>query len=381
MAAQRFEHHDLFLPDIPFSSPLTELIFELEHFHKRKMTGTTHPLIFSQLKEIFHILESIGSARIEGNNTTIAEFIETRLENGADPNPDIKEILNLEHTMDFIENNIGNVVFDKAFIIRLNELITDGLPSEIGVELIGEYRTNNVRIAGVSHIPPDYQQVNDYMKELLDFIKQPLGPQFDLLRIAVAHHRFVWIHPFNDGNGRTVRMLTHAMLLRSGFGGTGRIINPVAIFCIDRKEYYRYLSEADKGNPEGIVSWCKYVLSGFRIEMEKIDRLLDYEYLKKEILLPALAFSRERQFITNLEAVILRKAIEKQVIQAADIREYFPGKDNAIISRQIKGLIGKRMLIPLYDGARKYVVGFSNNFLLRGIIKSLGDRDFLPVKD
>jgi Fic family protein len=381
MARQGFVHRDLILPDIPFSSPLTDLIIELEHFRKRQLKGTTHPLLFSQLKQIFHILESIGSARIEGNNTTVAEFIETRLENRIELKPDIREILNLEQTMDFIENNIDKIVFDKPFVIRLNEMITAGLPSEIGVELRGEFRRNNVRITGVAHIPPDYNQVDKYMQELLDFINQSAGPKYDLLRVALAHHRFVWIHPFNDGNGRTVRMLTHSMLIKYGFGGTGRIINPTAIFCNDRRGYYHYLSAADNGSAEGLKNWCQYVLSGLKMEMEKIDRLLDYDYLKNEIILPALAFSRERQVITALEAAILRKAIEKQVIQAADIREYFPGKDNAIISRHIKNLIEKKMLIPVSQGARKYLISFSNNFLLRGIIRSLGERDFLPVNE
>ncbi len=39
------------------------------------MGGSTHPKIFFQLKRIFHTLKSIGSARIEGNNTTITDFI------------------------------------------------------------------------------------------------------------------------------------------------------------------------------------------------------------------------------------------------------------------------------------------------------------------
>jgi hypothetical protein len=43
---------------------------------------------------------------------------------------------------------------------------------------------------------------------------------------------------------------------------------------------------ADHGIKEGLLSWCEYVLKGLRDEIEKIDRLLDYDYLKKEILIP-----------------------------------------------------------------------------------------------
>ena len=81
-----FKHYDLQLVEPSFGSELTDLIIELDHLRKKRLGGTTHPIVFFQLKHIFHTLESIGSARIEGNRTTIAEFIETKLENN--PNPD-----------------------------------------------------------------------------------------------------------------------------------------------------------------------------------------------------------------------------------------------------------------------------------------------------
>jgi Fic family protein len=141
------------------------------------------------------------------------------------------------------------------------------------------------------------------------------------------------------------------------------------------------LSEADRGSDKGILIWCDYVLKGLKDEIEKIDRLLDYDYLKKEILLPTIAFSLERKFITDIEATILKRAVDKPVIQASDIKDLFAGQDNAIISRQIRKLIDKKMLAPEKEGARKYLIRFNNNYLLRGIITSLGEKGFLPIKD
>lgn len=380
MPKAKFTHYDLKLPDILFSSPLTDLVIQIGQLGNRPPGGSTHSLIFSQLKEIFHMLESIGSARIEGNNTTVAEFIETKLENREDLPLSIREILNLEQAMAYIEDKRENLQFDRNFIINLHEMITAGLPSELGVEFVRSYRKLDVNINNSAHQPPGHNLVEGYMKELLEFINHPHSSKYDLLKMAIAHHRFVWIHPFSDGNGRTVRMLSHAMLTRYGFGiGEGRIVNPTAVFCIDRKAYYRHLSEADSGSEEGISAWCEYVLTGLKLEMEKIERLLDYNYLKKTILIPALNYSLERKYITPLEAGILKRAIEKQVIQAADISDYFPGQDNAIISRQIKKLIEEKMLVPEKEKARKYVIRFDNSFLLRGIIRTLGDNGFLPV--
>ena len=51
------------------------------------------------------------------------------------------------------------------------------------------------------------------------------------------------------------------------------------------------------------------------------------------------------------------------------------------MSRQIKKLINKKMLVPEKKGARKYIIRFDNNFLLRGVIKILDEKGFLPVRD
>jgi len=40
------------------------------------------------------------------------------------------------------------------------------------------------------------------------FINKLDRPKYSLLKIAIAHHRFVWIQPFNNGNGRTVHLFT-----------------------------------------------------------------------------------------------------------------------------------------------------------------------------
>src|SRR5690606_24214283 len=107
------------------------------------------------------------------------------------------------------------------------------------------------------------------------------------------------IHPFGNGNGRTVRLFTYAMLVKTGFNvSVGRIINPTAVFCSNRNDYYRMLAEADKGTREGILTWSEYVLKGLKDEIEKIDKLLDYNFLRKEILLPTINHSLERKYIT-----------------------------------------------------------------------------------
>jgi Fic family protein len=380
-----FRHYDLQLIVPDFRSPLTDLIIELYYLRRKKLTGCTYPIIFLQLKHIFHTLESIGSARIEGNNTTILEYIENKIAEAHAPNQGIREIENMEKTMSFIDENINNVTLNRIFVSELHKKVVEGLqppPDGESDQTPGIYRSKSVSISRSAHKPPEPVQVEGYMEEFFSFINRQDEPKYDLLKVAIAHHRFLWIHPFTNGNGRAVRLLTYAMLVKGGVNvDVGRILNPTAVFCCNRRKYYRYLSLADTGKERGILSWCEYVLKGLRDEIEKIDHLLDYDYLKGGILLPAIRYSQERKFVTDIESKILKIAVEKQVMQAGDIKNLFEGKKPSEISRNISRLKEKKMLMPIEEGTRKYVIRFDNNFLLRGIIKLLGDKGFLPIKD
>ncbi|WP_020482520.1 hypothetical protein [Methylomonas sp. MK1] len=68
-----FNHHDLTLLNPAFDSPLVDVLTELEYLRRLQLGGTTPPQVFFQLKTIFHMLESLGSARIEGNHTTLTD--------------------------------------------------------------------------------------------------------------------------------------------------------------------------------------------------------------------------------------------------------------------------------------------------------------------
>jgi Fic family protein len=269
------------------------------------------------------------------------------------------------------------------FISEIHKRIVKDLsPVKEGDHTPGEYRKKDVKIMNSLHVPPNSLKISEYMDELFEFINKKDDQKYDLLKVAQAHHRFVWIHPFTNGNGRTIRLLTYALLVKLGFNvEKGRILNPTAIFCSDRDNYYDKLQGADTGTEAGILEWCLYVLNGLKAEINKIDLLTDYNFLSKEILYPAIQYSLEQEHITINESKILKKAAEKQIIQASDLKSIFPGKFASEISRQIRKLIDKKMLLPLKHKGKKYVMGFGNNYLLRGIIRSLDKEGFLPLKE
>ena len=381
-----FSPYELSLIQPDFDSPLTDLIIELEHLRKKDLGGSTHPAVFFQLKSIFHWLESMGSARIEGNNTTIAEYVETKIDDSPRAlTSKLLEINNIDEAMEFIEDKVKEYPINRIMISELHKIAVNNLPPPPHGEgdlTPGAYRNHSLKINNSTHLPPEPYLVESYMEELFSFINSENSTKYDLLKAAIAHHRFVWIHPFGNGNGRTVRLFTYAMLVKSGLNiNAGRIINPTAVFCSNRNIYYNMLSKADTGTKEGILEWCEYVLRGLKEEIEKVDKLSDYNYLKSKILIPAINYSLERKFVTDVEAKILKKTVELQVIKNDDLKDILSNKNTSQISREIKKLVDKKMLIPEEEGARRYILMFQNNHLLRGVIHLLDIEGFLPVND
>ena len=87
----KFQHFDLEMIVPDFDSELVTSIINLDYLRRKRLGGSTHPVVFFQLKNLFHTLESIGSARIEGNRTTIVEYIETKLETNPPAGEEIRD--------------------------------------------------------------------------------------------------------------------------------------------------------------------------------------------------------------------------------------------------------------------------------------------------
>ncbi len=377
-----FRHHDLALLNPAFDSPLVDVLTELEHLRRLQLQGTTPAPVFFQLKTIFHMLESLGSARIEGNHTTLADYVESKLDGtslaGADQ---LREMENIEAAMAYVDQTVhSGDGLTEHFIRELHALTVRQLERE-GDATPGAYRQMQVRIAMSEHLPPEFIQVPQYMQELAAFINAEHSPKYDLIKVALAHHRFGWIHPFSNGNGRVVRLLTYALLIKYGFNVKtgGRVLNPTAVFCNDRDRYYAMLARADTGTPQALEEWCTYVLQGILEELRKVDRLTEFDYLNDRILAPALAHAKERQLVTDLEEAVLRIAAREGVTKAADLAAAMPGLSSAQRTYQIRKLVERKMLQPINPGARQYTIGFSNNVLMRGIILALSNEGFIPA--
>lgn len=375
----QFVDHPLRLLNPRFDSPLLDVLTDLEHLRRLQMQGTTPLPVFMQLKEVFHVLESLASARIEGNHTTLADYVEAKVLDGPRRSEQLLEIDNIERAMQQVEDSVEpGAPLTEHWLRGLHATTVAGLQRE-GDANPGAYRLGPVRIAQADHLPPEAPQVPGYMTQLMAFINAADAPKYDLMKVALAHHRFAWVHPFGNGNGRVVRLLTYALLVKYGFrvNAAGRLLNPAAVFCADRNAYYTHLGDADAGTDDALERWCVYVLTGVRDELTKVDRLADYEQLKTRVLLPAVHHARERQQITAQEQAVLVTTIKAGTVKAGDLEAAMPTLNANQRTYQIRKLVDSGMLQPAKPGARQYSIGFSHNMLLRGVVRALTDEGFI----
>jgi Fic family protein len=157
------------------------------------------------------------------------------------------------------------------------------------------------------HVPPSSAVAPAFMDYFSQrFRLNGLGAAARVVAIAIAHHRFNYIHPFPDGNGRVSRLLSHAMALSSGIGAHGlwSISRGLARGLQDRGEYKRMMDLADtprqgdldgRGNlslkalEEFVVWFCEVALDQLRFmsglfELEVLATRL-HTYITRDLAL------------------------------------------------------------------------------------------------
>ena len=369
-------------PSPKFDSGLTNIILELEHLKNRPLKNTTSESVFLQLKSLLHAVEAVASARIEGNHTTIASYIEKRDDDSHKNDEQIIEISNLIDGLDFIDKYVMEEPISADFIKELHRIVVNGLTHE-GDKRAGAWRDEPRYIANARHQPPESYDVPDLMRELIDYINNDEGEQYNLLKIAIANHRFVWIHPFGNGNGRTDRLMTYALLCKKGYIAPNkmRLFNPTAIFAGDRNKYYDMLALADDYKDKHILEWCEYFLSGVRNEIKKSESLADADFVNKKILLPSVDRMEKAGVVSKLEGNILGRAVRLGAIKASDIKDLWGREVTSVaIAQQIKKLRDRNLIKATHEGGREYEISFENSELTRVTLEQMDLAGLLPIR-
>lgn len=187
-----------------------------------------------------------NSNSIEGNTITLQEtqlIIEEGITAKGKSLREHFETLNHHDAIEYIERLVDT---SSALATKDVQDVHALVLQRIEKEYAGRYRASGVRITNANFTPPNALRVDELMEELLTWVTTEADTMHPLLRASIFHHRFVWIHPFFDGNGRTVRLLYNLLLMRVGYP-------PAIILANDRKKYYDALNKANLGDYSKLV--------------------------------------------------------------------------------------------------------------------------------
>ena len=126
------------------------------------------------------------------------------------------------------------------------------------------------------YLPPEAEDVPQLMNELVFWITEGEKEYPIPLVAGIAHYQFETIHPFNDGNGRTGRMLTTWLLYQGGYD-LGKFYALEEFYAQDLDGYYNalvthphhnYYFGRDKAD---ITPWLEYFINGMTVVFEKVE--------------------------------------------------------------------------------------------------------------
>ncbi len=225
------------------------------------------------------LLEAQASSEIENIVTTADDLFKFAQDESGASNPATKETLSYRKALfagiDLIRSRplSANTAAEICSIVKGREMDVRKLP--------GTYIGNPASRAAIYTPPVGENIIRDKLTNWERFVNEPGGID-PLVAMAIAHYQFEAIHPFEDGNGRTGRIVNVLMLM-----GVGLIAEPILYlsrYIIEKKdEYYRLLLAVTRdGNWE---DWILFMLEGIRkTALSTIVKIDQIQLLQNDML-------------------------------------------------------------------------------------------------
>ncbi len=165
--------------------------------------------------------EAISSSLLEGAVTTRKEAREMIEQRKKPKNLGEQMVLNNFETLQLIILKQGEIL-TPDLLLEIQQAVTKGT---IDPEDVGHFRIrNDVRVVDTStgsvlHTPPNFQEIEKYIQNLCKFANTDDEKKFihPIIKAIIIHFLIGYIHPFNDGNGRTARSLFYWYCLSRGY--------------------------------------------------------------------------------------------------------------------------------------------------------------------
>lgn len=266
------------------------------------------PESFSSVVDLVRRVNSYYSNLIEGSDTS-PYAVESALRESVSEKPEqrklqeesISHILVTTEVEDILKASPDTLLASPEFIKFIHKRFYDHMPSAeralkgdgITATLIpGEFRKHNVKVS--QHIAPPPEEIASLMKDYAKTyeVNETLTTA-NIIKIAAAHHRFAYCHPFLDGNGRTARILTEAMLNKAGVKGHS-LWSLSRGLARNESSYKEMLADADsyrKGaldgrgvlSQEGLNKFTAFILETALDQIHYMHSILGLDNIKKRI--------------------------------------------------------------------------------------------------
>lgn len=251
---------------------ITKQIAELNHKH---FSGP----VLAEFERQAIVTSSHSSTSIEGNPlplTEVKKLLKNRPKNLRESE---LEVVNYNDTLQSLNEIIKseNTKFDLKLILQIHKGVMKGLlpKSQIGQWRMEAVFVNDPKARKTIYWPPDHQDLPKLLNTLQKFISENAADLDPIILAGIFHKQFVVIHPFLDGNGRTVRLATKILLAKLG-------INVFNLFSFENyynKNVSKYFEKVGvRGNfydlEVDFTSWLEYFAEGILDELLRVKKQL-----------------------------------------------------------------------------------------------------------
>lgn len=261
----------MFKPKYKLTKKLLANISQIERLYGQLETLHIPQKIALNLERDNLVQSSYISNSIEGNPLSLAEVTNLLLDDRVPVNRDEKEVKNYFYLLQNLKKYL-----DKFSSLKTIKEIHRQLLMDVNNRIAGKIRNKKVVVGGyvnrkgklemqVKHEPPFHSQnkISEILTSLFTWLNENKEIPI-LIKTGVFHHQFVYIHPFEDGNGRVCRLLTALIFLKAGY-----LINKYFVlddyYDIDRLQYSDKLHSADKGDK---TEWLEYFSDGVKYSLQ-----------------------------------------------------------------------------------------------------------------
>ena len=218
--------------------------------------------------------EAVASSQMEGATTT-TDVARAMLESGRNPRNESEQmIFNNLRAIRYI-TEFKNVALDFAMIIELHAIMTVKTEAE---KHSGSFRKGEVFVTDhidgeTAHIPPDWEEVEDLMAALCEFLNDDNKFIHPIIKASIVHFMIGFIHPFKDGNGRTARALFYWFLLKKGYSLLENM--SISKVILDSRTQYDKAFLQTEYDDNDLNYFITYSLKNIRTAFEKLIQYRD----------------------------------------------------------------------------------------------------------